>query len=79
MPAADEEAVYLLAESSRLRSVGRSDGKVRWTVRAPAEFRGQKVMETATAGRGRLLTPTTDGRVLVLDTRNGESAPGGTT
>ncbi|MFI0242701.1 serine/threonine-protein kinase [Streptomyces sp. NPDC016845] len=72
--AADDEAVYLFTKTGRLRSVGQADAKVRWTVRAPAEFRGDSVRLEAVAARQRLLLSTGKGRVLALDTRTGRPA-----
>ncbi|MFE6889750.1 PQQ-binding-like beta-propeller repeat protein [Streptomyces sp. NPDC057694] len=72
--AADDEAVYCVTKSGRLRSIGRADAKVRWTVRAPAEFRDQGLMMTSVAARGRLVTATNNAKLLVIDTSDGSVA-----
>ncbi|MYW69563.1 PQQ-binding-like beta-propeller repeat protein [Streptomyces sp. SID8379] len=72
--AADEDAVYCVTKIGRVRAVGRADAKVRWTIKAPAEFRKQGLMLTASAARGRLVLVTANGKVLVLDTRDGSVA-----
>ncbi|MBC9711751.1 PQQ-binding-like beta-propeller repeat protein [Streptomyces sp. TRM66268-LWL] len=71
--AADDDAVYFLTRSKKLRSVGRSDAKVRWTASAPAAFKGQGAASAA-AARGRLVIGTDEGGVVALDTRNGKVA-----
>ncbi|MFJ8546248.1 PQQ-binding-like beta-propeller repeat protein [Streptomyces sp. NPDC093586] len=68
--AADDEAVYVVTQDDRLRSVRRTDGKVAWTVTLPGDFR-KKLNESAVVGRGRLVLPTTDGNVLVVRTSDG--------
>ncbi|SOE63320.1 Serine/threonine protein kinase [Streptomyces sp. OV198] len=68
--AADEKAVYAVTKDNRLRSVGRSDAKVRWTARIPPEYRG-KISSNGAVGSGRLVLPTTDGHVLALATSDG--------
>ncbi|MFI2206877.1 PQQ-binding-like beta-propeller repeat protein [Streptomyces sp. NPDC020192] len=71
--AADDDAVYFVTSDHRLRSVNRSDAKVRWTVAVPADFRG-KLLSPAAVGQGRLVMSTTDGTVLVVHTSNGSTA-----
>ncbi|MFF7126855.1 MULTISPECIES: protein kinase domain-containing protein [unclassified Streptomyces] len=68
--AADDEAVYVMTKDHRLRSVGRSDAKVRWTARIPPEHRG-KISASVAVGRGRLVLPTVDGDVLAMATDDG--------
>ncbi len=71
--AADDEAVYLLTKDGRLRAVGTSDAKVRWTARVPSPFRG-KVEAPGAAGRGRLVLRTSDGDVFAVRTGDGSRA-----
>lgn len=66
--AADDEAVYVVTKSGRLRSISRSDAAIRWTVRAPADLRTKR---PALAAHGRLVLTTAAGDVFVLDTANG--------
>ncbi|MYR44160.1 PQQ-binding-like beta-propeller repeat protein [Streptomyces sp. SID5910] len=68
--AADDEAVYVVTQDDRLRSVRRTDAKVAWTVNLPGDFR-KKLNEYAVVARGRLVLPTTDGNVLVVRTGDG--------
>ncbi|SCK19251.1 Serine/threonine protein kinase [Streptomyces sp. WMMB 714] len=70
--AADGEAVYLATEDGELRSVRRSDARVRWTRRVPRGF--GKVLPPGIAGGGRLVVSTEDGHVLALDTSDGSKA-----
>jgi eukaryotic-like serine/threonine-protein kinase len=70
--AADGEAVYLVTEDGELRSVRRSDAKVRWTRRVPRGF--GKVLAPGIAGRGRLIVSTKEGDVLAVDTSDGSKA-----
>ena len=71
--AADEDAVYFVTKDERLRSVNRSDAKVRWTAAVPADFRG-KLLNPAAIGQGRLVLSTSDGTVLVVHTGDGRKA-----
>jgi outer membrane protein assembly factor BamB len=71
--AADTEAVYFVTKDDRLRSVGRSDAKVRWTVTVPADFR-KKLVPRGVTGRGRLVVATSDGNCLAVDTSSGRTA-----
>ncbi|MFF4572377.1 protein kinase [Streptomyces sp. NPDC001410] len=68
--AADDRAVYVMTKDHRLRSVGRSDAKVRWTAQIPSEHRG-KISARVAVGRGRLVLPTVDGHVLAMATGDG--------
>ncbi|AOP50103.1 serine/threonine-protein kinase [Streptomyces lydicus] len=67
--AADDEAVYLVTGDHRLRAVGRSDAKVRWT--APLDKPFRKVTPPGLVADGRLVLGTDDGTVLAVDTANG--------
>ncbi|MBL1108050.1 protein kinase [Streptomyces sp. 5-8] len=69
---ADTEAVYLLTKDQRLRAVGRSDARIRWTVPVPADFRG-KLLPRSVAHRGRLVVTTTTGHAMAVDTRSGRT------
>ncbi|EST39370.1 hypothetical protein N566_02400 [Streptomycetaceae bacterium MP113-05] len=71
--AADGAAVYVLTKDGRLRSIGRSDAKVRWTARFPSAFRG-KILPPGVAGRGRLVLRSSEGDVLVVRTDDGTEA-----
>ncbi|MEV2190137.1 protein kinase [Streptomyces phaeochromogenes] len=71
--AADKEAVYLVTKDDRLRSVGRADAKVRWTVTVPADFR-KKLLAPAVVGPGRLVMAALGGNFLAVDTSNGRTA-----
>ncbi|MGW0770383.1 protein kinase domain-containing protein [Streptomyces sp. NPDC002676] len=68
--AADEEAVYVVTEDHRLRSVGRSDARVRWTVPIPDQFR-TSVYPQAAADSGTLVVSTTGGHALAVSTKTG--------
>ncbi|MFD9096111.1 protein kinase [Streptomyces collinus] len=70
--AADEEAVYVVTKDHRLRSVGRSDARIRWTVPVPAPFR-TRVLPQGAADRGTLVVSTTNGHALALSTKTGRS------
>ncbi|MES4889144.1 protein kinase [Streptomyces sp. NPDC096012] len=67
---ADEEAVYLVTKDHRLRSVGRSDARVRWTVSIPAPFRAH-VYGQGAADSGTLVVSTTNGHALAVSTETG--------
>jgi outer membrane protein assembly factor BamB len=71
--AADEDAVYFVTKDNMLRSVNRSEAKVRWTVPVPVDFRG-KLLNPAVIGQGMLVMSTVDGTVLVVHTGNGRTA-----
>ncbi|MFD5392884.1 protein kinase [Streptomyces sp. NPDC127097] len=68
--AADDEAVYLVTKDRRLRAVGRSDAKIRWTAPIDKPFR-TKVSSPGIAAHGRLVMGALDGSVLAVDTANG--------
>ncbi|TJZ53101.1 hypothetical protein FCH28_18385 [Streptomyces piniterrae] len=68
--AADDDSVYLLTKDRRLRAVGRSDAKIRWTVPVAKEFRG-RISPPGVAAHGRLILGTEDGNVLAVDTADG--------
>ncbi|MEU2513558.1 serine/threonine-protein kinase [Streptomyces syringium] len=71
--AADDEAVYLVTKDRRVRAVGRSDARIRWTVELSASLAG-KTGPKGVAGRGRLVVATAGGDVVALDTRDGRQA-----
>ncbi|MCG0065385.1 serine/threonine-protein kinase [Streptomyces tricolor] len=72
--AADAEAVYVFTKDGRLRSIGRSNAEVRWTVTVPADFRKGLVTPGAIA-RGTLLAAASDnGSVLAVRTGDGRTA-----
>ncbi|MHB9758437.1 serine/threonine-protein kinase [Streptomyces sp. BYX5S] len=71
--AADTDAVYVTTKDDRLRCVGAKDAEVRWTVTAPAKFRG-KLHGPAAVGKGVLVVPSTDGTVLAVRTADGRTA-----
>ncbi|MFF1459342.1 PQQ-binding-like beta-propeller repeat protein, partial [Bacillus cereus] len=68
--ASDEDAVYVLTKDNRLRSVGRTDAKIRWTVRPPSEYRG-KIRHRAVVDRGLMALTANDGGVLTVATNDG--------
>ncbi|ARF57126.1 protein kinase domain-containing protein [Streptomyces gilvosporeus] len=68
--AADDEAVYAVTKDHRLRAVGRSDGKIRWTAPIDAPFR-TRINPPGVTAHGRLVVGTADGNVLAVDTANG--------
>jgi outer membrane protein assembly factor BamB len=69
---ADAEAVYVLTKEGRVRSIGRTDAKVRWTVTVPADFR-QKVIPPGAVGQGRVIIPASNGGVLAVRTSDGRT------
>lgn len=71
--AADDEAVYFVTKDHTLRSVSRSDARIRWTAAVPTKFRG-KLLAPAVAGQGRLVISAVDGTVLVVHTSDGSTA-----
>ncbi|MCZ0986584.1 serine/threonine-protein kinase [Streptomyces diastatochromogenes] len=71
--AADDDAVYLVTKDHRLRSVSRSDARIRWTTAVPTKFRGN-LLAPAVAGQGRLVISAVDGTVLVVHTNDGSTA-----
>ncbi|NUV69909.1 PQQ-binding-like beta-propeller repeat protein [Streptomyces sp. CAI-121] len=68
--AADAEAVYVITEDGRVRAIGRSDAKVRWTVKVDADL-GEKAASRGLAAQRRLVITAADGSVLALDTADG--------
>lgn len=70
--AADADAVYLVTKDHRLRAVGRSDAKIRWTVRIPDDFR-KTIMPRSAADQGKLVITTTNGHAMAVNTRNGRA------
>lgn len=68
--AADDEAVYVVTKDSRLRSIGRSDAKIRWTVRIEADL-GTKATSRGITAHGRLVITTADGDIVTVDTSSG--------
>jgi len=73
MLAADAEAVYVLTKEGSVRSVGRSDAKVRWTATVPADFR-ENLINPAAVGQGRLVLSASNGSVLAVRTSDGRAA-----
>ncbi|MFF7753415.1 protein kinase [Streptomyces sp. NPDC007971] len=71
--AADNDAVYVVTKDHRLRSVNRSDARIRWTAAVPTKFRGH-LLAPAVVGQGRLVISATDGTVLVVHTSDGSTA-----
>ncbi|MFG2875037.1 protein kinase [Streptomyces sp. NPDC048337] len=70
---ADDEAVYLITKDGRVRAVGRSDAKIRWTVEVDADL-GTKAASRGLAAHGRLVITAADGAVVALDTTDGRKA-----
>ncbi|MGW0547756.1 protein kinase domain-containing protein [Streptomyces altiplanensis] len=68
--AEDDEAVYVATRDGRLRCVGRSDAKIRWTVPVTVNLR-TKVHPLGIAAAGRLVLCTAEGDVLAVDTTDG--------
>ncbi|MEV0370521.1 PQQ-binding-like beta-propeller repeat protein [Streptomyces sp. NPDC050636] len=68
--AADDDSVYVLTKDRRLRAVGRSDAKIRWTAPLAGDFRG-KVSPPGVTAHGRLVLATEDGSVVAVDTADG--------
>ncbi|MFD9032387.1 PQQ-binding-like beta-propeller repeat protein [Streptomyces sp. NPDC059567] len=71
--AADDDAVYLITKDRRVRSIGRSDGKIRWTVEVAADL-GTNAASRGSAAHGRLVIAASDGDVIALDTADGGAA-----
>ncbi|MGW7454354.1 protein kinase domain-containing protein [Streptomyces sp. NPDC054787] len=70
--AADDEAVYVITKDGRVRGIGRSDAKVRWTVDVDADL-GTKAASRGLAAEGRLVIAAADGTVAALDTADGRT------
>ncbi|MFE3905164.1 PQQ-binding-like beta-propeller repeat protein [Streptomyces sp. NPDC059153] len=68
--AADDEAVYLITKDRRVRSIGRADAKIRWTVEVDADL-GTKAASRGIAAHGRLVITTADGDIVAIDTGDG--------
>ncbi|QHC25752.1 serine/threonine-protein kinase [Streptomyces sp. GS7] len=68
--AADDHAVYALTKDHRLRAVGRSDARIRWTAPIDPPFRARIQPPGVIADR-RLVLGTLDGHVLAVDTATG--------
>ncbi|MFF2810598.1 PQQ-binding-like beta-propeller repeat protein [Streptomyces sp. NPDC058000] len=68
--AADEHTVYALTKDHRLRAIGRSDAKIRWTAPIDPPFRA-KANPPGVIAEGRLVLATLDGHVLAVDTATG--------
>jgi serine/threonine protein kinase/outer membrane protein assembly factor BamB len=71
--AVDDHAVYVVTKDHRLRSVSRSDARIRWTAQVPARHRGKLSVRVA-LGDGRLVLSTVDGHVLAVSTGDGSFA-----
>lgn len=71
--AADTEAVYIVTNDGRLRCVGRSDAKIRWTAKARADL-GATGAARGLVAQGILVVSTVAGDVLGIDTRDGRTA-----
>ncbi|MEU6661015.1 PQQ-binding-like beta-propeller repeat protein [Streptomyces sp. NPDC046821] len=68
--ASDDEAVYVLTADDQLRSISRSDAKVRWTSKFPPEYRG-KVQYRAVIDEGLLVFVGDGGGILTMATADG--------
>ncbi|MFJ8824342.1 protein kinase [Streptomyces sp. NPDC102467] len=69
--AADDTAVYVLTKDGRLRSIRRSDARVRWTANLPKEIVNGKVRARPGIGSGRLVLTTEDSHVCAVRTSDG--------
>ncbi|MGW7357432.1 protein kinase domain-containing protein [Streptomyces sp. NPDC054802] len=69
--AADDSAVYVITKNDRLRGISRSDGSVLWTVR-PRVLLNADIRPRSVAGGGRLVIATAKGRVLAVDSADGQ-------
>ncbi|MFE2990663.1 PQQ-binding-like beta-propeller repeat protein [Streptomyces sp. NPDC059262] len=70
MLAADGEAVYVVTKDRRLRSVSRSDARIRWTVRIPAGL-GTPIQARGVTASGRLVVTAPNGHVFAVVTDDG--------
>ncbi|MGW6401047.1 protein kinase domain-containing protein [Streptomyces sp. NPDC055134] len=70
MLAADDEAVYVVTKDRRLRSVSRSDARIRWTVRIPAGL-GTPIQARGATASGRLVVAAPNGYVFAVATDDG--------
>ncbi|MEU5832645.1 PQQ-binding-like beta-propeller repeat protein [Streptomyces diacarni] len=68
--AADSEAVYLTTKSNKLRAVGLTTHKPRWTTKLPAESSAEHPAR-AVVTNGRLVVHGADGKVACVDTGSG--------
>ncbi|MFD6277978.1 serine/threonine-protein kinase [Streptomyces sp. NPDC060209] len=71
--AADDEAVYVVTGDGRLRSIGRADGKVRWSVDAGSGL-GAKPGPRGVTVAGRLVVAAAGGTVVAVRTDDGGTA-----
>lgn len=69
---ADADAIYLVTKDHRLRAVGRSDARIRWTASVPDDFHA-KLLPRAAADQGRLVVATTTGHATAVNTTNGRT------
>ncbi|HET6360235.1 protein kinase domain-containing protein [Streptomyces sp.] len=67
--AADDDSVYVVTTEGRLRAIGRSDAKIRWTVDSPADL--LKEAPSGVATQGRLILCAKGGAVVAFNTSNG--------
>lgn len=72
--AADDEAVYVITEDRRVRSVGRADAEVRWTVDVAADLGAGPADSRGLVAHGRLVVTAADGTVVALATADGRKA-----
>ncbi|MFF3457908.1 PQQ-binding-like beta-propeller repeat protein [Streptomyces sp. NPDC002730] len=68
--ASDDEAVYLVTQDGRLRSISRSDASIRWTAPSPVNLLTE-ARPRGRAAQGRLLMSASGGHVVAFDTRDG--------
>ncbi|MCI4040504.1 PQQ-binding-like beta-propeller repeat protein [Streptomyces sp. TRM75563] len=68
--ATDAEAVYVITDDGRIRAIGRSDAKVRWTVEVDADL-GVKAASRGLAAQRRLVITAVHSSVVALDTADG--------
>ncbi|RVU24483.1 serine/threonine-protein kinase [Streptomyces antnestii] len=68
--AADDQSVYILTGDDRLRSISRTDAKIRWTSEFPAEYR-EKVQHRAVIDDGLLVFVGDGGGILTMATADG--------
>ncbi|MEU8705252.1 protein kinase [Streptomyces sp. NPDC048565] len=71
--AADDEAVYVVTGDGHLRSVGRADAEVRWSVEAGADL-GAKPGPRGVVVAGRLVVAGAGGAVVAVRTDDGGAA-----
>ncbi|MEV6396456.1 serine/threonine-protein kinase [Streptomyces sp. NPDC051907] len=68
--AADDEAVYVATKDGRLRSIGRSDAKIRWTADSPVEALTED-RPRALSAKGLLLITGANGKVAAVKAKDG--------